>query len=129
MHQMANIVVKNAANQDVTYTALTPSAGDQTLATWRALGSAVPLMAPALSVKTTYNQARNARRVTINGVFPVVSSVGGVDTVTAKRPFTLETTVPLNISVAAATDQATIMANLFKNALLQEILSDGYNAV
>lgn len=129
MPNMANITVKNAANVDVLFTALTPSSGDTTLAQWRALGSATtPTLAPALSTKTQANGPKTGRAVSVNAIFPYVSSVGGIDTVVARQPFSLTTTVPLNIPVTAATDNAKVFANLISAALLQAILAEGYNA-
>lgn len=129
MPQMANITVKNAANADVLFTALTPSSGDTTLAQWRALGAlTVPTLAPALSTKTQPNGARTGRQVSVNGVFPYVQTVSGVETLVARQPFSLSTTVPLNIPVGVATDNAKVFANLIASSILQAILSEGYNA-
>lgn len=129
MPQMANITVKNAANVDVLFTALTPSSGDTTLAQWRALGSAtVPTHAPALSTKTQANGPRTGRSVSVNAVFPHIETVAGVSSVVARQPFALTTTVPLNIPVSEATDHAVMFANLVKSTLLQAILAEGYNA-
>lgn len=129
MPQMANITVKNAANVDVLFTALTPSSGDTTQAQWRALGSAsVPTNAPALATRTQSNGPRTGRAVHVNATFPYVVSIAGVDTVVARQPFSLSTTVPLNIPVTAATDHAKIFSNLVASAILQAIIAEGYNA-
>lgn len=129
MPQIANITVKNASNVDVLFTALTPSSGDTTQAQWRALGTnTVPTNAPALATKTQPNGPRTGRAVSVNGVFPFVQNVGGVETVVARQPFSLTTTVPLNIPVAAATDNAKVFSNLIASSLLQVILAEGYNA-
>lgn len=129
MPQMANITVKNAANVDVLFTALTPSSGDSTLAQWRALGTAaVPTHAPAISTKTQPNGPKTGRSVSLNGIFPFVQTVNGEPTVVARQPFSLTTTVPLNIPVSQATDHAKIFANLIAATLIQNILSEGYNA-
>lgn len=129
MPQMANITVKNAANVDVLFTALTPSSGDTTLAQWRALGlNATPNVAPALSTRTQYNGPKTGRAVSVNAVFPFTQTIGGVETVVARQPFSLSTTVPLNIPVSEATDHAKTFANLISAALLQAILAEGYNA-
>lgn len=126
---MANITVKNAANVDVLFTALTPSSGDTTQAQWRAMGSnLVPTNAPAIATKTQHNGPRTGRVVHVNGVFPHVQTVAGVETVIARQPFSFSTTVPLNIPVAAATDNAKVFSNLMASALLQAIIAEGYNA-
>lgn len=129
MPQMANIIVKDAANADVTFVALTPASGDTTQAQWRATALAtVPSNAPAVATKTNYNGPKTGRLVSLNAVFPHVETVSGVETVVAKQPFSFNTTVPLNIPRTAAVKHATIVANLFKAAIIQEILADGYNA-
>lgn len=129
MPQMANIVVKDASNADVTFVVLTPSAGDTTQAQWRASAlGATPALAPALSSKTQYNGPRTARSVSLNAIFPVTQTSDGVTSVIARQPFALTTTVPLNMTRAAALQHATLFANVVKNALIQDILTDGYNA-
>ena len=103
MPQMANIIVKDDSNVDVVFVALTPSSGDTTQAQWRAdaLGS-TPAFAPAVAAKTQYNGPKTARTVSINGIFPVTRTVGGVEDIIAKQPFSVNTLVPLNISAAQA---------------------------
>lgn len=128
MPQMANITVKNAANVDVVYTALTPSSGDTTSAQWRNMTNSTPLNAPHLTTRTHLNAARNGRVVTINAVFPHVVDIDGVQTPLARQPFQLTTTVPLNIPVAAAQDNAKVWSNLIASALLQAVIGEGYNA-
>lgn len=129
MPQMANITVKNGANVDVLYTALTPSSGDTTNAQWRNLGTgSVPVNASHVTTRTHLNAARNGRVVTLNAVFPHVVSENGVIIPLARQPFQLTTTVPLNIPVAVATDNAKVFANLLASSLIQAILAEGYNA-
>lgn len=129
MPNMANITVKNAAAVDVLFTALTPSSGDTTQAQWRALGTAtIPTHAPALASRTQANGPKTGRAVSVNGIFPYVQTVGGEQVVVARQPFSLTTTVPLNIPVQAATDNAKVFVNLLASALLQQIIAEGYNA-
>lgn len=129
MPNMANIVVKDDANVDVTFVALTPSSGDTTQAQWRAdaLGS-TPAFAPSIATKTSYNGPRTARSVSLNGIFPSTRSVSGFEEVYAKQPFRVETTVPLNVPASVAIRNAKIIGNLVAAALIQQILSTGYNA-
>lgn len=129
MPQMANITVKDDLNADVLFVALTPSSGDTTQAQWRAdaLGS-TPAFAPAFATKTQYNGPKTARTVSVNGIFPVTRVVGGVEDVYAKQPFAVSTLVPLNITAAQAKRHAKIIGNLVAAALMQEIMSSGYNA-
>lgn len=129
MPQMANITVKDDQNTDVVFVALTPSSGDTTQAQWRAdaLGS-TPAFAPAVATKTQYNGPKTARTVSVNGIFPVTRVVGGVEDVVAKQPFAVSTLVPLNITTAQAKRHAKIIGNLVAAALMQDIMSSGYNA-
>lgn len=129
MPQIANITVKDASNVDVVFTALTPSSGDTTQAQWRALGAGtVPTNARAMATRTQYNGPKNGRAVHVNAVFPFVQMVNGVETVVARQPFSLNTTVPLNIPVSAAADNAKVFSHLLASAILQAIMSEGYNA-
>lgn len=129
MPQMANITVKDEANVDVVFSSLTPSSGDTTQAQWRAAALATtPMYAPALTTRTQYNGAKNGRSFSLNAIFPVTQVDGGVETVVAKQPFQLTTTIPLNIPRAKAVRHAKILASLIASALIQEILADGYNA-
>lgn len=83
MANMANIVVKKAnGTTDITYTALTASAGDTVPARWRENSQAsVVGFRPTLTQVARANGNNNARVVTTRFKFPVVRAVGGVDTV------------------------------------------------
>lgn len=64
MPSMANIVIKNAADADVTATALTPSSGDNSAARWRVEDLAVPpLFRPEFSVLARPSSDKASRRV------------------------------------------------------------------
>jgi hypothetical protein len=123
---MANITVKNAANADVVYNASVPSAGDRSPARWtQNAASAIIGHRPTLEMITRSNGSGNGRLMELNGTFPIVETIGGVPTVTARVPFKLSTTMPTNVDSTLAVDGYTQMSNLAASALVRSCYQEG----
>lgn len=127
MPQQANFTVKNAANADVVFRAMSPASGDGSWAQYRATGS-TPALSPVLRVKSQFNGKRDARRVEMTAAVPITAIVGGVDTLMAVVPLNLSTTLPLNVTEAAVTDAVVTMLNSFAIAQIRDQLTSGYAA-
>lgn len=123
MPNITNITVKNVAAADVVFIARSAAAGDGSFAQWSTAG-ATPLQSDVLRVKTVLNGKRDGRRVEITGSFPYV--VEGV--VIAQQPFSISTTIPLNIPSSEGVDNAKVMSNILASSLIQEVCGYGYNA-
>jgi hypothetical protein len=130
MTSMASITVKKAdGTTDITYSALTASAGDGVAAQWRSetAGSQVNAK-PTLSMVSQYNGNRTARRIDLSFKYPqaVTDSTTSVVSVANTVPLSMSITIPLGVPdsiVAEAVAQAT---NLLHSTLIVDSLKAGY---
>lgn len=131
MPQMANISIVDAAAKTIDFVKLQPASGDETNAVWRYLSTGKPVnTAETLTVNTRWNGPKTVRRVTGNYELPlfVTDVATGKVTRTDSFKFSFTGGVLQNASIldaAMAVDHFTL---LLRAALLQEILSGGYNA-
>lgn len=126
MPSMANITVKDAANADKVFVSKTASAGDKSPARWsQDAASSIIGRRPTVTVETRDNGAKNGRVYKDTITFPIVSTIGGVETVTW---FTsrMETTIPTNVDNAVVNDAYVQMSNLRASALLRSVVQEGY---
>lgn len=127
MPNMANITIKKAdAVTDVTYTALTPSAGDRTPARWANLAQSKANLRASIEMTSRFNNNRSARHVSILMKYPEVVQVNGVDTVAGIGHVTIEGLIPLQVSDTAIAELVAQSANAFKIALIQDCFKIGY---
>lgn len=127
MPTMANITVKDAANVDVVYSAATASAGDRSPAVWRANAlSAIIGNRPRFQLVTRDNSKQNGRVFEASFSFPVVETINGVLTVTAKVPLQISGTLPTNVSSVFVNDAFVQFGNLLVSALIRSAASEGY---
>lgn len=128
MPNMANIVAKNAADADITFNAISPSAGDKVPAQWRAEAvGAVPLARPRFEMTSQYNGARNVRRVNLYLSVPYsTEQPDGTTKVVANVPFRVEASLPMAIPDTVVADAAKYLASLLGSDLIQDSLKSGY---
>lgn len=128
MPNMADIVVKKKdGTTDVTYAALTPSAGDKTPARWSLTASATQAnLRPTLEMTSRFNASRNARNVHVVLKYPNVVTVEGVNSVRAVPHATADFIIPLQADDAAVGEMVAQFANLLKSALMQTSVAIGY---
>lgn len=128
MPQMANITVKKAdGTTDAVYTAQAPSSGDSTPAIWRQESASTRLgNRPVLSMRTQSNGNKNGRTFQIRLDFPILETVSGVETVTARVPLRLEGTLPTNVPSDSVKEAIYQMGNVAVQALIRQSLESGY---
>jgi hypothetical protein len=127
MPSMANITVQNAAAGSVVYTAATASAGDRSPAVWRATAaSAIIGHRPRFQLSTRDNSRQNGRVFEASFSFPIVESIGGIDTVTAKVPLQVSGTLPTNVDSADVEDAFVQFGNLLVSTLIRASAAEGY---
>lgn len=128
MPNMANIVVKKADGvTDVTWTVLTPSAGDNSPARWRSNSvSTVLAQRPTLEVRTLSNARGTGRRVRVVGSWPLARTENGVDTIYGSIPMEYTVLVPQDLDATVAAEAAAQFANLVASSLLTSVVTDGY---
>lgn len=130
MANFANIVVKNAANVDVTYVATSRSPGDGISAVWTDTRNPVGIFRPTFKVSCKDNGTGTARRVSWEHRVPELTEQ--MDNTFIVRDTIISSgtrVVPLRISEEKLNDAAVITANLLEAPLLIDILSTGFNAV
>lgn len=128
MPQMADISVKKAdGTTNVTYTALTPSAGDTVAARWREnTQAAVVGNRPAAMQFARMNGTGRARVVTTRVRFPIVRSEGGVTTLIGILPMELSGTISDSFSQSEIDEAVAQSINLFSSTLIRSGYTTGY---
>lgn len=128
MATMANIVVKKADNTtDITWTALSQSAGDKSPAQWRSnTASTISGNRPTFSMSTQWNGPRTARQVTASGKFPLLATENGVEVVKGYVPMTYNITLPQAVADATLNEAVYQFANLIASALIKQSASEGF---
>lgn len=127
MSSMTNITVKNAAGLDVVYNAATPSAGDKSPAIWRQNAAHANIgFRPTFKLLTRDNARANGRVVDASFIFPIIASIGGVDTLVAKVPFSVSGTLPTNVAASAVFDGFVQFGNLIVSELIRQAAEEGY---
>lgn len=106
----ANIVVKDHANKDVTYVAMSPAAGDGIWAEYRVNGPS-PAFSPTLRMRTGWNGKRDTRRLEIAGSYPVSVVKEGIRTLLGNIPFRTEMSVPQFLEDADIAPAVTVQLN------------------
>jgi hypothetical protein len=126
---MANITVKNAANADVLWTAVTPSAGDRSPAVWRS-NTASDMLAyrPQFSLVLKENGRKNGRIFSAEFKWPIsgTNSETGSPYLYATIPFTVSGTLPTNVDVDVLNDVFVQFGNLMVSTLIRSSAQDGY---
>lgn len=128
MPQIAQIVVKNKSDADVTFAAKVGAASDGSYAQWLTNGPTA-LTSSSFRVRTLSNKAGTARRVEASGAVPTSTLLAsGEWSVLARQPFRFETTIPLNVASATNEENAYVIANLIASQLMKEMIASGYAA-
>lgn len=131
MANMANITVKKAdGTTDIVYTALTPSAGDNTPAVWRSETAAtINSGKPTATMVSKWNGAKNVRRSDIHFVYPqnAVDSTTNLTSVVNRIPIHLTAQIPQDVPDTVVAEAVAQAFNLFKATLVQDSVKSGYS--
>lgn len=130
MPSMANIVVKKYdGTTDVTYTALSASAGDNVAAQWRSESAGSQSNAkPVLTVTSKYNGNRSARRIDIQYRYPQMAtdSTTGLATVVNQIPISVSVAVPLGAPDTVIQEAIAQGTNLLVSTLVRSSIISGF---
>lgn len=128
MPSMANIVVKkNDGTTDITYSALTPSAGDKVAAVWTALTVAVTAaFRPLFRMRAQSNGDATTRRVTTSYVYPVTATENTVLVLKGKCIAETTWSIPQNLPDADIAEFVSQYANLNASVLAKDCVKVGY---
>lgn len=128
MPSMADITVLNAASANVVYTAVSPSAGDNVPAIWRANALSTHMgYRPEFRFLMRDNGKRNGRIFRSWYKFPITGtdSTTGQPFLIATTPFETNGTIPTNVDASVAYDAYVQYGNLLVSALMRASASSG----
>lgn len=130
MPTMADIIVKKKdGTTNVTFTALAPSAGDGSPAIWRSdTVSTVLAYRPTLQASTVWNGPKDARRMNLKFMWPVIQTVDGVEVITSRIPMELSMTVPQSADATQLGEAVHQGLNLCSATLVKQIAEAGFSA-
>lgn len=131
MANIANVVVKKTdGTTDVTFTAIAGAATDGQPATWQNVaGSTIRAYRPSLSMKAKLNGTKQARRVDVMGLFPVVRAISSVDTLIGKIPLDFSVPVPEWATDAEVNEAIDQFINLLASSHVRTHIKSGYAPV
>lgn len=129
MPQAADIILKNNAGTDKTFTVYTPAAGDGSWAQWRLKEGAVSTAFPSIAAmaRATPNVARKAQ-VKLQIPSSYVDAASGLTITGPKFDFEARVTVPDNFPENMKNDAIAYVKNLVAHAIIQAMLRDGLSA-
>ena len=124
-----NLVIKNAANVDKTFTLMNPASGNDSPAAWALKEGAIASVFPQVTVmtRTTGNSSRQARFK-----FRVPSSytdtVTGLTNVNSAMEANLTVSIPNNFPEAKKDDFVAFFSGLMVDNLMKAVFRDAYPA-
>lgn len=128
MPALANIVVKKKdGTTDVTYTAIQGAGSDGAPALFRSeTVSAILAHRPTLQVSTTWNGPKDARRMNLKFVWPVIQTVSAVESIAMRIPMELSMTVPQGADATSIGEAVYQGLNLCAATLIKQSAEQGF---
>lgn len=129
MPQATNLVVKNAASVDKTFTLLTPAPGYGSPAEWALREGATAVTYPTfhLSAQKTANRARKVS-LKVRTPATYISVATGLPVVASNMEFNGTIVVPDDFPDAQKDDAVAFIANLIATAMVKACIRDGLPA-
>lgn len=129
MPQAANLVVKNAASVDKTFTLLTPAPGYGSPAEWALKEGATSTAYPVITLAASKTQNRS-RKVAIKVRVPAVyvSVATGLPIVSSTLEFNSTVSVPNDFPEIQKDDAVAYITNTLATALVKACMRDGLPA-
>lgn len=132
MPQATDLVIKNAAGTDKTFTLITPAAGYGSLAQWYLKEGAISSVFPLLTAlaRPSQRSAKNggsAQHLSIRFRMPssYVDTTSGLTFAGVAWEFNLSVAVPQAYPETLKADAVAFATNALKTALLTQMLKDG----
>lgn len=129
MPQATDLVVKDGANVDKTFTLISPAAGDGGIAEWALREGTIPAVFPRFTASST-NKSTGSRGLKTKFKLPAsyTDSVTGLTNVNAFAEMNCDVTVPAAFPEDRRDDFVAFATNIFKTTLLQAMIRDAYPA-
>jgi len=124
---MENLIIKNAAGTDKTFTALVPAAGDGSIAKWALQEGLTSAAWPHIMAVSTANGALS-RKGTVRMTVPYayIDPVTSLPVVTDSFFGKIETVLPANLPEALRPDAAAFFGNMAALAVMKAFWRDAY---
>lgn len=129
MPQATDLVIKNAAAVDKTFTLYSPAAGDSSLATWKLKEGTIGTVFPALTMLARSSGGTD-RNVSIKLRVPssYEDSVTGLTNVGSAFEMNVTVSVPGNYPEAKKDDAVAFASNLMGLAFTKAVIRDALSA-
>lgn len=125
MPTMANIIVKNAVNADVTFTAIAGSTGDKIPAVWLNNASST-VRAHRQRAELEVHENGNGTSRVVTGVLtvPVTAIVDGNEQIVDKLVYKIVGSQPKRIPDSVVADASAIAMNFFASAMVKSTCAE-----
>lgn len=131
MPQAADLVINNGAGTPVakTFTLISPSAGDNSLASWRLKEGTISSVFPSITAlaRTTGNQSRKLQ-LKFRLPSSYTDSVTGLTRVTSAFELDASVSVPDDFPESLKNDAVAFACNLFQQTLVKSMIRDAVPA-
>lgn len=128
MPQAINLVLKNAANVDKTFTLMSPAAGDGSYANWRLKEGATSLAFPRVAVATRVGASARKANIKLQIPATYLDARTGLPVVASTFDFNADITVPDGFPESSKDDAVAFVTNLIANAVIKAIVRDAVPA-
>jgi hypothetical protein len=129
MSNIADLILKDSANVDTTFTAAAGSAGDNSPALWRNLLTNVPVaFDPSFTMSGRWNKAKDARHVEVKCVLPyyALSTDSGLYQPVSKALFSGSFVLPQNQPAYSPANIAWFVGSFLNNSTVKSQIASGF---
>lgn len=128
MPGQTNLIVKNGAGVDKTFTAITPAAGDGGVALWQLREGTISAVFPALTAVSNASKIGRALKVKLKVPASFTDTVTGLTNVNGHCEMSATFMVPENYPEALKDDFVAFATALLSTPLLKSMVRDAYPA-
>lgn len=130
-NQVDLVVKKNDETTNITYTGVQPSSGDNTAAIWQSQTVGTSLShRPELHLTAKASDESRKRALRVTFVYPQIAtnSTTGITSVVQRCVFSVNFTIPRDMSVVDVNEAVAQFANLLASASMKSYVKSGYSA-
>lgn len=128
MPQALDLVIKNAAGADKTFSLISPSAGDGGLATWALKEGTISSVFPRLTAMARPGTGTRVLTVKFRMPSSYTDTVTGLTNVGSGTLFSVQVVIPDNFPEALKNDFVAFSTNALKTTLLTAMIRDAVPA-
>lgn len=129
MPQATDLIIKNAAAADKTFTLIHPAAGDGAIAKWMLKEGAISAIFPTVTVSATETNNKSRQlRFKFRSPSSFNDSVTGLTNVASAAEVNMTVSIPSSYPEALKADFVAFTANLMNHSLVKAMVKDAYPA-